>query len=160
MPEPSVGQPFMVYPGLRISVGDMKAQFGTDAGMGVIILNGGVPTSYIITPNDTFTVQAQMRAALGGAPFPLPASLVTRFYIQDLITGVQIPGSPFIGGSPMVLPAPIGDHGRDGVFDVVTWYSIDSPVVPPLPIGVYKISVIGSGGSVMFPHADTILQVA
>jgi len=150
----------MAFPGLRISVGDLGATFGAPAGQGVVILEAGVPTSYIISPPVPFQVQAQIRTALGALDYTLPGVLTTSFHVQDLITGTPVPGSPFAGLAPTPMAAPLGDSGPGGLFDHVNWYSINSPVIPALPAGTYKITVIGAGGGVLFVHSDTIIQVA
>jgi hypothetical protein len=162
MPEPAAGQPFIAHPGLRISVGDVGAPFGTEAGAGVIILDqaAAVPTPFIISPPAPFVVRAQVRTAQAGAPFNFPAGYTTSFYIQDLLTNAPVAGSPFPApAAPVAMPAPPGDSGPGGLFDQVVWYSIDSPVIPALPVGSYKVTVIGSGGMVFFVHDDTVILV-
>ena len=162
MPEPAAGQPLMPYPGLRVSVGDLKADSGTDAYKGVIILEGGVPSDYVISPSTNFQVQTQIRCAVGGFVFTLPAGLVTKFYIRLVDTNNDIPGSPFTGLPLAVMGTPSGDHGKDGPFDEVRWYSINSPNIPALPAGEYRILVKGTDASakVFFLHDDTVILVA
>jgi len=159
MPEPSAGQPFVAYGGARVSVGDLGANYGTEAGMGVVILELGMPADYIISPPAPFTAQAQVRTALGGAPYVLPVTLVTNFHIVELLTGAAVAGSPFLGAAPVPIPTPAGDHGTDGPWDSVTWYAIDSPAIPILPAGIYRITVVGHDGAVLFVHDDTVILV-
>ena len=156
------GQPFLAYPGVRLGVGDVNAGFGTDASKGVQVLEAGVPAPFIIPSGGSFTIQTRVRTALGGAIYNLPTSLVTNFYVYDLFSNSPAPGSPFVGGAPLVVPAPAGDHGKDGTFDNVVWYSIETPQINGLPDGTYRITVHGrttAAEGVLFIEDGTILQV-
>jgi hypothetical protein len=163
MPEPTMGQPFIPYPGLRISVGDLFAAPGTAAYWGVIIIDPNapvnVPSHYIISPIGPFQVQAQIRTVLAGADFFLPDTLVTQFIIQNILTGA--PAGTFTGQPPVTMAQPAGDHGLDGPFDTghLEWFAINSPMIPALPAGLYRILVVGHDGDVLFFNEDTIILV-
>ena len=155
MPEPSKGQPYFAWPGLRISVGDPDAANGTDAQRGVIIRESGVPVGYIISPNVPFQVQAQVRAVLAGAPFPL--GLTVQFRVFNINTGLLVLG-PLNAVAPYAIsPAPNGDTPA-GAFEFITWTAYDSPPIT-LPAGDYRITVRGVGGSVFFLHDDTTILI-
>ena len=164
MPEPSMGQPFIVHPGLRISVGYLGAVNGTPAQRGVVILENGIESNYVISPNLPFQVQAQVRTVLAGANYPLPPELTVEFRIYDLVTGALHMG-PITGSAPVVMtPAPVEDpvpptpspsYGPE----IIVWYAINTPVINPLPVGAYRITVIGRANYVFFIHDDTELLV-
>jgi hypothetical protein len=166
MPEPSAGQPFNDYPGTRISVGDLKAPYGSDAAKGVIILEGGphpIPSDYVISPSVDFKVQVQIRTATDHA-FAFSGNLVTNFYVRNLVTLALVGAGPYLGDPPAMMAAPAGDHGQDDPNDVVTWYSIDSALIQALPAGnmdAYEILVVGvdMATGAFFVHKDTVILV-
>lgn len=155
MPEPTKAQPYFAFPGLRISVGDPDAANGTNAQRGVIILDNGIPVGYIIQPNTPFQVQAQVRAALAGAPFPL--NLTVQFRVFNLNTGAPV-GVPINAAAVNpIVPAPTGDTPA-ATFEFITWTAYDSPPIT-LPAGEYRVTVRGIGGNVFFLHDDTPILV-
>ena len=151
MPEPSMGQPYNLFPGLRVSIGDVGAGLGTAAYMGVVILRrvSHLPTLFHHRPDSR--VQAQIRIANGGIPFPF-SPLVTEFHIVNLLTGVAVPASPFIVDSaltpPTSLPETAGDHGTDDPLsgtDQITWFAVTTPSIPywlPASTGLRSLGVV------------------
>jgi hypothetical protein len=162
MSRPREGEPFFPYPGLRISAGDTEAAPGTDAWKGVIVHDpGGPPTNHIIDTGDAFDLEVQFRTANGGIAFPLPTpTLDVRFHVHGL-DGNPAPGSPFPAvGAPATIATPAGDHGTDGAFDVIQWYSSTVTGIN-LPDGTYRVTVCGheSAAGILFVHDYTLIHV-
>lgn len=155
------GEPFLPYPGLRVSAGDPGATPGTDASRAVDVLDpAGMPSPNIIDPGATFGLTVFFRVALGGIAFPLPATLSVNFHVINIRTGAEVAGSPFPGTAPATA-ARAGDHGQDGPFDVISWFS--STTVAPIALGqgTYRILVHGheTVAGLMFFHEGTVVHV-
>ena len=160
MSGPVEGEPFFAYAGLRISAGDIGAAPGTDAWKAVVVLDPtGMPSANIIDAGAAFNVEVRIRTALAGIGFPLPPTLSVAFHVHDL-TGTPAAGSPFAGTAPAPIATPGTDHGPDGPFDVVTWYSSTTAPIA-LPNGTYRITVHGheAAAGLMFFHDGTVVHV-
>ncbi len=144
MSGPVMGEPFVAYPGPRLSVGDTGASPGTDAWKGVVVLDPTLAPSFnIIQHGGSFNLQVMIRTAVpiyGG--FAVPPATSIHFFIHNLY-GAAVPGSPFPGTAPAQVPAPGGDHGADGLNDHVLWFSSTTAAPIALADGTYRITVVG-----------------
>jgi len=161
MSHPAEGEPFAAYPGPRISAGDPGATPGTDAWKAVVVKDpNGIPTSHIIDSGDPFDLEVRFRAALGYMPFPPLTNMQVEFHIHDL-TGAVATGTPVNGATPVEMPTdPTGDHGTDGTFDYVSWWSSTAAGIT-LADGTYRITVHGyeSTYGLMVVHVGTTVHV-
>jgi hypothetical protein len=160
MPHPEAGQPFVITPGLRLSIGDPDAALGTDAYNGVVVLEAGAPSPYIVDDTDSFDIKAYFKTNLGFVPFPLPGTFSVEFHFNDL-QGNPVAGSPF-AGDPLVVPDVPAGAAVATPPDVVTWHSSTAtiPASTLAPGSTYRVTTHGydAAGMVFAFHDGTIIH--
>jgi len=157
---PVMGEPFVAYPGPRLSVGDTGAPPGSPAWKGVEVLDPSlIPSFNIIPTGGAFSLKLWIRTALPFVALVVPAATV-EFHVHDL-AGVPVMGSPFAGNPLVVEPTPVGEHGPDGLGDIVGWYSSTITAPLALPDGTYRITTVGwdVASNMFFYHDGVVVHV-
>lgn len=165
MAGPTAGQPYLPAPGIRLSIGDPAAALGTDAHLGVVILDpSGVPSPNIVDSTQPFDISVFFKTLNGVVAFDLPAAtFAVEFHIHEL-AGALVGGSPFAGAALVDLVAaaqPAGAVGPVGI-DKVKWYSstVNIPAGTLVANTTYRITVVGhdtAGDTIAF-HDGTIIH--